>query len=143
MTLAQQFEIEKQHLPKGWHWLMDILYSSVINRQQTYIRSATDVTKWVKSDKPIFDFIIHQTKEKFAGLRIYASLDKVELDWNIIDKEQYDMRFEQISIEIQAQIDILETISMNICQNSGERGQPRNVGGWRTTLSDAEYAKHV
>ncbi len=131
MTLAQQFEIEKQNLPKGWHWLMDILYSSVINRQQTYIRSATDATKWVKSDKPIFDFVI------------YASLDKVELDWNIIDKEQYDMRFEQISIEIQAQIDILETISMNICQNSGERGQPRNVGGWRTTLSDAEYAKHV
>jgi len=63
---------------------------------------------------------IGQYKEKFGTLRIYVDYADETVDGMI--------RF-------------AEYLSSKTCQDTGKRGSLRKLGGWYTTLSDAQYAK--
>lgn len=71
---------------------------------------------------------ISQIKEKFGTLRIYYSIDSLEInDHNTI---------QQIVAKA-------EERAAKTCEVSGEEGSLRRINGWLVTLSDAEYSKRI
>lgn len=72
---------------------------------------------WAKLIDRFYDFApdwtdVTQVKEKFGGLRIYASTDSNSLDL----------------------IDVLEEESLKICEFCGNEGRSVNIRGWYKTL---------
>jgi hypothetical protein len=77
---------------------------------------------------------ICQIKEKFGGLRLY-------LDFLPTDNNE-EIGTMQVQI-MQSILDIAESRSLNVCQNTGKYGKLRDVNGWVMTLCDEEYEKVI
>lgn len=104
----------------GWFDLVETLCSLIQGRidsrykQHTY--SVTNNLKIVPATKQV---VVAQVKEKFGGLRFY-----------------YDGGDEYIA----GLVDMTETMSYNICEECGDRGERRG-GGWIQTLCDKHEAE--
>jgi hypothetical protein len=134
MDTKAQFENAKRTVPEGWHWLLDILQAQVEIEEKRYL--ATWGERFEQSSKPFLTFEIHQAKEKFGCLRIYASTDKVEHNWSNFKQDAYEVAYLESNYRLMGYISCLETISANICEASGERRIIRNRNGWLKCLSD-------
>lgn len=87
-------------------------------------RFTSRITSWFLSEMYTYNnpeqVKIGQYKEKFGTLRVYTDSADETVDGMI--------RF-------------AEYLSGKTCQDTGEAGSTRNVGGWYITLSDQQYAK--
>lgn len=64
------------------------------------------------------DYVVHQVKEKFGGLRYYIGLKNSETT---------------ISDKIHELVHETEQASLNICEVCGEEGKLISINGWYTT----------
>jgi hypothetical protein len=92
-------------------------------------------TEAEKMGRPIH---VHQIKEKFAGLRLYANLGFDE-DIERISEELTEKEAKSFNSMIHA----LEEASFKICEECGEGGKVRG-DGWLQTLCDVHAkGRHV
>ena len=105
----------------GWYDLLDRLCYIIKN----------ELDHKAKINEPLKDFGWQQIKEKFGGLRAYASGGNDRIDGAIA---------------------MAESMSYSICEFTGEKGKPRKqkkdevtgqiIPAWIKTLSDKEAERH-
>lgn len=103
--------------PKGWDKLVEKLLDDI-------------TAKLAKENLPIESMEIHQTKEKFGGLRFYVG-------W----REPIEVSKETLS-EINSLIGQAEGDSFKICQQCGLEGKEQSKSsGWIVTICDDCFNK--
>lgn len=131
----------KNNIPVGWHKLLDLLQEKLDMEQSFHMKTVKGEPIFKKSDKPIFNFTVFQIKEKFGSLRIYSSLEAVDHDWDIFDKDSYDKNLFRLQHTINGFICCLQTISYYTCEVTGQPGIIRDLNGWLKCLCDEEFEK--
>lgn len=113
-------------LPKGWEGL--------------FVQALCVMGKWlwydgyINKDVTALDYVqVLQVKEKFGGFRLYFDLHKVPCDY--LGQDISKRLFERLH----GVVDFAESLSYTICQECGERGELRDIGGYYATFCDKHH----
>lgn len=115
------------HAPRGWYAIID--------------RLLTDIETELGDDIGVFR--IEQLKSKYAGLRLYYSLDgrtKLSMDLNTPGQRARisERSSTQLSERLDALIDAAEQVCSRTCELCGDAGRSHNRGGWLITLCEKD-----
>jgi hypothetical protein len=126
----------------GWARLIEKICKRVVNVQNWVCPKLIKLNEHghncQKVEGGILSFNFEQIKEKFGTLQVYYSIKRKELDWSIFDQEHYNntLMIDQAGF-LAGFIDAMESMSGEICEDTGERGKLRTSKPWIRTLCDA------
>ena len=105
--------------PVGWQPLVTLLCKEIDSYIKCPRYQKNPETNELETSYPK-PLTIVQIKEKFGGLRFYADGGDAV---------------------VCGMIRFAEAVSFTVCQNSGNPGSTKTIGGWLVTLSEEEYEK--
>lgn len=120
----------------GWKILLDALFAHISRSDSFKLKGEH---KYHPTTQPIVGVNLLQIKEKWGTLRVYFSVDSLEIP--NCDPIWYADYVAKYRSELGGFVKALEMLSGKICMRTGLPGQRRNLKGLWITLSDLEYQK--